>query len=922
MAARTSGVPQGSVLGPILFNLFINDMEEGVNSLLIKFADDTKTGAVATTEEKVLQIQKDLDRLWKWAGDNRMAFNVDKCKVLHLGHRNSCHKYRLGDKWLESSTCERDLTTRDLVDCRLNMSQQCDVVVKKANTTLGCIARSVASRSREVLLPLYTTLVRLQLKYCVQFWAPHYREDIARLESVQRRATRLVAGLQGMGYEVRLRELGLFSLEKRRLRGDMLATYRISVGMMMKVKEECQASTLCPLSMEATAYCGRCDFDKHAHICAWIRTSQGHTEKKENNNVCTTLEETIYTGGPNQYSFTDLNLEPYVTYEYRVAAWNKRGKAESETGRATTKQDVPEGLNPPQWTKVDNREDIIFLSWKEPQQPNGIIIHYIVLRNGIERFRGKELSFTDTSGIQPYQEYSYQLRACTVAGCADSSKVVAVTVQGVPESVQPPTVTALSTKALHLSWMAPRKPNGIIREYQISQTGKGLIHSDIAGRMQHTVSGLQPYRNYSFSLAACTFAGCTSSQTSSGRTLQAAPLGVWSQPRHIIVSSTVVELYWDEPEEPNGIISQYRLLCNGEEIFKGGKENQNFTHSDLQPNSRYIYQLEASTWGGSNISDKYIIQTPVATPEEIHIPYNVTVIDSFSIFVAWNTPGSFKTNMPLKYNILLNSGSTSPLIKSVGQPNFALLDHLEPYSQYEIRIQACQDVGCGVGERTYARTAEAPPMHLSSPVITATGSASIQVKWSPPRKPNGIIRNYFVYRHLVGTQEELLVFIWSEGALEFFDATDVLQPFTEYEYRIRAQNSKGSVDSPWSSTQTQEAPPQGMKAPWAQAVSAYSVLLNWTSPASPNGAISQYRVAYQERQSDPTFSTPAVTALTVSAHYSFRIDTYVSPLQETIPLKSKTMKGLQQLLSVERFRNKADKSRHDRDVQNHAWDIW
>ncbi|KAF7250038.1 RNA-directed DNA polymerase from mobile element jockey [Varanus komodoensis] len=130
----TSRVPQGSVLGPILFNLFINDMEEGVNSLLIKFTDDTKTGAVATTEEQVLQIQKDLDRLWKWAGDNRMAFNVDKCKVLHLGHRNGCHKYRLGDKWLESSTCERDLGV--LVDCRLNMSQQCDAVVKRANATL------------------------------------------------------------------------------------------------------------------------------------------------------------------------------------------------------------------------------------------------------------------------------------------------------------------------------------------------------------------------------------------------------------------------------------------------------------------------------------------------------------------------------------------------------------------------------------------------------------------------------------------------------------------------------------------------------------------------------------------------------------------------------------------------------------------
>ncbi|KAF7235785.1 Boophilin-H2 [Varanus komodoensis] len=114
-------------------------MEEGMNSLLIKFADDTKSGAVATTEEQVLQIQKDLDRLWKWAGANRMAFNVDKCKVLHLGHRKGCHKYRLGDKRLESSTCERNL--RVLVDCRLNMSQPCDAVVKRANATLGCIAR-------------------------------------------------------------------------------------------------------------------------------------------------------------------------------------------------------------------------------------------------------------------------------------------------------------------------------------------------------------------------------------------------------------------------------------------------------------------------------------------------------------------------------------------------------------------------------------------------------------------------------------------------------------------------------------------------------------------------------------------------------------------------------------------------------------
>lgn len=113
------------------------------------------------------------------------------------------------------------------------------------------------------------------------------------------------------------------------------------------------------------------------------------------------------------------------------------------------------------------------------------------------------------------------------------------------------------------------------------------------------------------------------------------------------------------------------------------------------------------------------------------------------------------------------------------------------------------------------------------------------------------------------TQEEMLVFIWSEGTLEFFDATDVLQPFTEYEYCVKAQNSKGSVNSSWSSTQTLKTRPSGMKSPSAQAISAHSVFLNWTSPAPSNDPISQYHVVYQERQNDPTINTQDVTALTV-----------------------------------------------------------
>ena len=224
-----SGIPQGSVLGPVLFLVFIDDLEEGLLSEVLKFADDTKIFRRVDSERDREVLQRDLDRLVQWSEVWQMRFNVDKCKVMHLGRGNLRGDYEMSGGTLGAVREERDLWVRITDD--LKASAQCAYACSRANRVLGMIRRTIVYKSPEVLTRLYKSLVRLHLEYCVSSWSPHYVKDWERLEKRQHRFTRMVLGLKGLDYGERLERLKLMTLEERRNRSDLVALFKMSKGL-------------------------------------------------------------------------------------------------------------------------------------------------------------------------------------------------------------------------------------------------------------------------------------------------------------------------------------------------------------------------------------------------------------------------------------------------------------------------------------------------------------------------------------------------------------------------------------------------------------------------------------------------------------------------------------------------------------------
>ena len=223
-----SGVPQGFILGPILFIVYISDLDVNLNSNVLKFADDAKVFSEVSSLDKVANLQSDLD---KWSEDWQMMFNAQKCKCLHIGYKNTYANYSMGGVEVTNSSCERELGV--VIDESLNYNRQCAKAVLSANMIMGIINRTYSCKIKDDILNLCKLLVRPHLEHCCQAWRQYLQKDVDNIEKVQRRMTRMIPELSQLNYEERLCRTNLLSLEMRRLRADLIEVFKIVKGIEM-----------------------------------------------------------------------------------------------------------------------------------------------------------------------------------------------------------------------------------------------------------------------------------------------------------------------------------------------------------------------------------------------------------------------------------------------------------------------------------------------------------------------------------------------------------------------------------------------------------------------------------------------------------------------------------------------------------------
>ncbi|KAH0622701.1 hypothetical protein JD844_025231 [Phrynosoma platyrhinos] len=571
-----------------------------------------------------------------------------------------------------------------------------------------------------------------------------------------------------------------------------------------------------------------------------------------------------YSGLSRQFLFR--RLEPFTLYTLVLEACTVAGCTRSLPQTIWTDEAPPASQMAPVIESVNATS--IGVRWSEPINSNGKIIRYEVIhRKTKEKAPGKngtteeeEIVFTEyntgnntfvykAEGLQPWTSYEYKIRAWNSAGYTDSAWLVAKTSQARPEGLAPPFLKYIPgnpDKTLIL-WSSPEEPNGILQSYRLQRNGIPYPFSFDATTFNYTDEDLQPYSEYLYAVTACTMGGCSTSDNTSIRTLEAAP-AVVNTPTIEDLSSTHINVSWSSPQIQNGEITKYILKLNGEELYVGKSLSRKVLN--LQPYTKYDLTLVACTKGGCTSSASKYFWTMEASPLNIEAP-SLVVTGSESIEVTWKPPANPNGKIQMyelrRNGLLIYSGLETRY------HDFMLI----PGKEYSYTVTANNSQGSITSAVAIIRTNPSSPSGMSPPRLQAWSSEIILVTWDPPAKVNGEIINYTItIRDPIKPKKKIVHLDSSHVSFRGRSYTSAeLEPYHRYEVQVQACTLLGCTSSEWASVETLEAPPEIQPAPLIDLQTSHdgfqSVLsIVWTGPKQPNGKILYYEL--YRRQTTPS----------------------------------------------------------------------
>nr|XP_045722226.1 phosphatidylinositol phosphatase PTPRQ [Mirounga angustirostris] len=577
-------------------------------------------------------------------------------------------------------------------------------------------------------------------------------------------------------------------------------------------------------------------------------------------------------------SFLITGLKKYTKYKMRVAASTHVGEgslSEENDIFVRTPEDEPES-SPQDIEVIDVTASEINLKWSPPEKPNGIIVAYEVLYKNMDTLFMKNTSTTNIilGGLKPYTLYNISVRSYTRFGHGNqlSSLLSVRTSETVPDSA-PENITYknISSGEIELSFLPPSSPNGIIQKYTIYfRRSNGNEERTInTTSLTQNIKGLKKYTQYRIEVSASTLRGeGVRSEPISVLTEEDAPD---SPPKDFSVtqlSGVTVKLSWQPPLEPNGIILYYTVYVWDRSSLKAINVTEtSLEFSDLDYDVEYNAYVTASTRFGDGKMRSSIInfRTPEGAPSDPPKDVHYANLSSSSIMLFWMPPS--KPNGIIQYYSVYYKNTSGTFVQNFtlrevtndfdNMTVSAIIEKLAIFSYYTFWVTASTSVGNGNKSSDIVEVytdQDIPEGFVGNLTYKSISSTAINVSWSPPSQPNGLVF-YYVSLSLQQTPHHVRPLLVAYERNMYFDN---LEKYTDYILKITPSTEKGFSDTYTAQLhiKTEEDVPE--TSPIINTfknLSSTSVLLSWDPPVKPNGAIISYDLTLQGPNENYSFVT-------------------------------------------------------------------